>query len=126
MVVVDKCRFRYEDEVSYEKRIQDVKKVVTKYPNRIPIVCEWLPRTKSSFPPLEKKKFLVPQNMNVGQFRAVIFNALTLKNESTALYFTCKDNTTPISTILMRDLYEKKKSEDGFLYLHFSEESVFG
>lgn len=122
----NKHSFRFEDEVPFEKREEEAQRIVARYPTRIPIVCEWLPKSKRAMPPLEKKKFLVPKQMNLGQFRGVINRQLNMQDSTVTLYFTMKDFTSPISSTTVEDLYHRKKSSDGFLYLHFSEETTFG
>jgi len=127
MTIVDKNRFRFENETTFETRAEEARKILEKYPTRVPVVCEWLPKTKSVFlPPLEKKKFLVPNNMCIGQFRGVINRQLDLNDSSISLYFTMKDNKSPSSVTTLQDLYSRKKSPDGFLYINFSEEATFG
>ncbi len=42
------------------------------------------------------------------------------------IYFQLRNRKTPVMTKSMAEIYEANKDDDGFLYLHFSEESVFG
>eukprot|EP00397_Hematodinium_sp_SG-2012_P033836 GEMP01036212.1.p1 GENE.GEMP01036212.1~~GEMP01036212.1.p1 ORF type:complete len:130 (+),score=21.12 GEMP01036212.1:119-508(+) len=118
--------FKFEKEIPFEKRANECKKILERYPNRIPVVCEAIPNAKTTLPPLEKKKFLVPQKMVLGQFSVVIKNQLRVENSTVSLYFSLKDRSSPVSTTPLHNLYSRKKSEDGFLYLYFSEETAFG
>ena len=41
-----------------------------RYPDRIPVICEKDPR--SDIPPVDKRKYLIPMDLTVGQFVYVI------------------------------------------------------
>ena len=53
--------FDYKKKVSLEGRQNDFKKVMETHKNRIPIICERCP--ESTAPVIQKKKFLVPPEM---------------------------------------------------------------
>mmetsp|Transcript_65860 Transcript_65860/g.203865 ORF Transcript_65860/g.203865 Transcript_65860/m.203865 type:complete len:109 (-) Transcript_65860:164-490(-) len=52
-----------QEDVPFEKRAAEARRILAKYPDRIPVVCEKAPR--SELPDIEKKKFLVPGSMLV-------------------------------------------------------------
>ncbi|ETW46058.1 hypothetical protein PFMALIP_05878 [Plasmodium falciparum MaliPS096_E11] len=109
-----------KDEVSFENRVAETHKIRSKYPNRIPVVCERANR--SNLPIIEKKKFLVPMNMLVGEFKFILHQHINqsaygsnmkLFRERTIYLFV--NNIVPKTGLLMQDLYEMYKDEDGYL-----------
>ncbi|ETW30671.1 hypothetical protein PFTANZ_05828, partial [Plasmodium falciparum Tanzania (2000708)] len=120
-----------KDEVSFENRVAETHKIRSKYPNRIPVVCERANR--SNLPIIEKKKFLVPMNMLVGEFKFILHQHINqsaygsnmkLFRERTIYLFV--NNIVPKTGLLMQDLYEMYKDEDGYLYMEYSCESCLG
>ena len=55
---------------SFEKRSAEARRIIAKYPERIPVMIDRHPR--SDLPDIDKKKFLVPDTMLCGQFKYII------------------------------------------------------
>jgi GABA(A) receptor-associated protein len=66
----------------------------------------------------------VPRDLTIGQFIYVIRKRLRLPAEK-AIYLFCCGNI-PASSALVHSVYEQYKDEDGFLYITYSGENVFG
>ncbi len=49
-----------------EKRRAEAARIRAKYPDRIPVICE--KNDKSDITDIDKKKYLVPADLTVGQF----------------------------------------------------------
>ncbi len=105
-----------------EKRTSEAERIRAKYPDRVPVICEKADR--SDIPDIDKKKYLVPADLTVGQFHYVIRKRIQLAPEK-ALFLFCS-NTIPPNAALMSTVYEEQKDEDGFLYVQYSGESTFG
>ncbi|CDI79851.1 microtubial-binding protein, putative [Eimeria acervulina] len=119
------------DEISFEKRTAEAHRIRAKYPNRIPVICEKAPR--SDLPVIEKKKFLVPMNMLVGEFKYIIHKHINqcassqgspLTHEKTIYLFV--ENTAPKAGALIQEVYEQHVADDGFLYVEYSAENTLG
>ncbi|XP_026192509.1 autophagy-related protein 8 [Cyclospora cayetanensis] len=119
------------DEISFEKRTAEARRIRAKYPNRIPVICEKAPR--SDLPVIEKKKFLVPMNMLVGEFKYIIHKHINqcassqgapLTHEKTIYLFV--ENTAPKAGALIQEVYEQHVADDGFLYVEYSAENTLG
>jgi GABA(A) receptor-associated protein len=108
--------------VYIEKRKSEAERIRAKYPDRVPVICEKADR--SDIPDIDKKKYLVPADLTVGQFHYVIRKRIKLAPEK-ALFLFCS-NSIPPNAALMSTVYEEQKDEDGFLYIQYSGESVFG
>ncbi|KAK4755076.1 hypothetical protein SAY87_008833 [Trapa incisa] len=74
-----------------EKRQVESARIREKYPDRIPIIVEKAER--SDIPDIDKKKFLVPRDLNVGQFVYVVRKRINLSAEKAIFVFV--NNTLP-------------------------------
>lgn len=98
-------------------------KLLRKYPDRVPIL---LCKGDANAPNLEKFKYLVPIDATFSKFISEVRSQLVGGfNQSTALMFFINDRLIPISANI-GTLYCKNKNEDGFLYIHYATENVFG
>eukprot|EP00992_Anisonema_acinus_P000424 TRINITY_DN10150_c0_g1_i1.p1 TRINITY_DN10150_c0_g1~~TRINITY_DN10150_c0_g1_i1.p1 ORF type:complete len:129 (+),score=25.06 TRINITY_DN10150_c0_g1_i1:50-436(+) len=114
---------RFKSENTLEKRREESERIRAKYPTRIPVICE--KAEKSDIPDIDKVKFLVPEDLSVGQFVYVVRKKIRLPAE-TALWLLV-NNTLPPTAALMSHLYDcHKDSEDGFLYINYADDHVFG
>ena len=113
----------FKAEHPLEKRREVAAKIRAKYPERIPAIVEKAP--KSDVPDIDKKKFLVPQDISVGKFVYEIRKHMTKLSEEKAIFLFVND-VLPPSSVTMSDIYAKYKDEDGFLYITYSGESTFG
>ena len=106
------------------KRKAESTKIKEKYPDRIPIVCEKDP--KSNLNDIDKNKYLVPIDLSVSQFSFIIRKRLALdKSQTLFLLINGKHSITGDSSL--SDLYDKYKDlEDGFLYICYTGEIVWG
>ncbi|KAH3743229.1 autophagy protein 8 [Pelomyxa schiedti] len=105
-----------------EKRREVADRIRAKYGDRIPVIVEKAP--KSNAPDLEKKKYLVPADLNVGKFVYEIRKHMKLKPESSIFLFV--NNTLPPTASTMSLIYERYHDDDGFLYMTYSGENTFG
>ncbi|XP_062091579.1 autophagy-related protein 8f [Humulus lupulus] len=112
----------FKQEHNFEKRRAEAARIREKYPDRIPVIVE--KAEKSEIPNIDKKKYLVPADLTVGQFVYVIRKRIKLSAEKAIFIFV--DNVLPPTGGLMSTIYEEKKDDDGFLYVTYSGENTFG
>ncbi|KAI9139238.1 microtubial binding protein [Paraphysoderma sedebokerense] len=137
-------RSKFKDEHPFEKRKAEAERIRQKYPDRIPVICEKV--EKSDIATIDKKKYLVPADLTVGQFVYVIRKRIKLSPEKALFIFvnngilyyfiaslrftiinvSIELGTLPPSAALMSLIYEQYKDEDGFLYITYSGENTFG
>ena len=116
---------RFIDNYSLFERTSESSRIMKKYTNRIPIICEKNIRD-IGIPDIDKHKYLVPHNLTIGQFMYVIRRRIRLLSSSALFLFVGDDNTlAPINTY-MDEIYDRFKNKDGFLYIVYSRENVFG
>ncbi|CAL0325452.1 unnamed protein product [Lupinus luteus] len=112
----------FKQEFSLDERFKESQNIIVKYPDRIPVIIERY--SKTDLPDLDKKKYLVPRDMSVGQFIHILSGRLRL-SPGKALFIFVK-NTLPQTASLMNSIYQSYKEEDGFLYMSYSSEKTFG
>ncbi|CAO2206599.1 unnamed protein product, partial [Urochloa humidicola] len=74
-----------------EKRQSEANRIREKYPNRIPVIVEKAER--SDIPDIDKKKYLVPADLTVGQFVYVVRKRI--KHSAEKVIFIFVKNTLP-------------------------------
>ena len=115
-------RSKFREEHPLDQRKAEADRIRRKYPNRIPVICEKL--EKSDVTSIDKKKYLVPEELSVGQFIVVIRRRIQLAPEKAIFIFV--NDILPPTAMLMSQLYDQYKDEDGFLYITYSGENTFG
>ncbi|WMV17965.1 hypothetical protein MTR67_011350 [Solanum verrucosum] len=105
-----------------ERRQAESSRIREKYPDRIPVIVERA--EKSDISDIDKKKYLVPADLTVGQFVYVVRKRINLSAEKAIFVFV--KNILPPTAALMSAIYEENKDEDGFLYMTYSGENTFG
>lgn len=112
----------YKDERSFDERVNETMRVMAKHPDRVPMVVERAP--KSKLPEIDRRKWLAPKSMTVGQWLSVLRRRVSLK--SSEGLFVLVGNKLPKSSSTLGELYEESKDEDGLLYWVYTEMSTFG
>lgn len=105
-----------------EQQKSDAIKILEKYPDRIPVIIN--KSENSDVPDIDKRKFLVPNDLTVGQFVYVIRKRIRLSPEKALFVFI--NNTLPPTSSIMSQMYVEYQNEDGFLYMTYSGENTFG
>ncbi|CAN6276979.1 unnamed protein product, partial [Urochloa humidicola] len=120
--VMAKITSAFKLEQPLEKRQSEANRIREKYPDRIPVIVEKAER--SDIPDIDKKKYLVPADLTVGQFVYVVRKRIKLSAEKAIFIFV--KNTLPPTAALMSSIYDENKDDDGFLYMTYSGENTFG
>ena len=105
-----------------EQIIFDAERILTRYPDRIPIIVN--KQDGCIVPDIDKKKYLVPKDLTLGQFIYIIRKRIKLEPEQALFLFIngkVYPNSDPISVI-----YNNNKNDDKFLYITYSGENTFG
>jgi GABA(A) receptor-associated protein len=105
-----------------EKRLSMSSTVLKKYPDRCTIIVA--KKDGSDVKEIDKKKFICPRDINLGQFIYAIRKKISLKPEK-GLFIFINNQIYPSNT-LMGQLYEEHKENDGFMYVIYCLENTFG
>lgn len=104
---------------------EKIKMILKKYPDRLPIVCQKHTRCRSDVPDIDKIKYLVPNDITIGQFLVVITMRIKLSPQQSIFLCTDKNKMLSASESLLHT-YDKHKSTNNMLYLYYIGENVFG
>lgn len=113
---------KFKQRYLYEERVKESTRVRTKYPDRVPVICEKTAR--SSMSEIDKNKYLVPMDLTIGQFVYVVRKRLKLPSEKAIFLFV--GGTMKSTSTQLQEAYDEHKDNDGFLYVTYSDENVFG
>jgi len=115
--------FKDEEKSLYTK--EEAMRVISKYPDRIPIIVNRAKGAGPEVPFIDKHKFLVPSDLTMGQFQYVIRKRLTLTPDK-ALFIFVNGEIAP-SSCMMSTIYEDSRDkETQFLYVTYAMENTFG
>ena len=116
-------KFKYKKAKTLEERKEEYQKVIEEHPGKIGIICERAP--KSQIVVIEKTKYLINQDFNLTQFTSIIRKKLNM-DQKDALFFLANGKTSLTGNDTMLEIYKKYKDEDGFLYIAYASEEVWG
>jgi len=105
-------------------RNSEASRVLIKYPDRVPVICERSYSAPKDCPLIDKNKYLIPRDLTVGQFIYVIRKRMHLPAEKAIFIFI--NNNIPASNHMIGELYEYYRDADNFLYVTYSFENTFG
>jgi GABA(A) receptor-associated protein len=114
--------FNFKKKYSFEERVEESKKIIKKYPNRIPVIVE--ASSDCNLKKIDKNKFLVPEDITIASFLGVIRKRIQLSPEQALFIFV--NNTLPCASQSVSSIYHNCKDKDGFLYFVYTEENTFG
>ena len=106
-----------------EERKSRLAKLLEKSPNKIPIVFDRHPQSK--LPDASSIKFISTRNLKLSYFTNQLRSALKMPAEC-ALFFSSSKSKIVKQDVLLGELYDSVKHEDGFLYLEYREVESFG
>lgn len=98
---------------------KEFEKINGKFPDHIPIIVFTDNNIK-----LDKHKYLVKDDMTVGQFMYVLRKRIDLNEHEATFLFVRNKIVTP--TDMLNILYKQYKEDCGFLFLYLNKESTFG
>ncbi len=109
---------------TFEKRFSESQRIINKYPDKIPVICE-KGRVGNDIPDIDRKKYLCPNDISIANFMFVIRKRIKLPPEKSIFLFVNDTNLVPTAALLSQ-VYEEHQDEDGFLYITYNGESTFG
>ena len=107
---------------SEEQRIQESRKIMDKYPDKVPIIVNH--HKSCTLKKIDKNKYLVPKDITMSQFTYIIRKRLVLNN-SEAIFIYINNVLIPSSNTI-GEIYNDHHDSDGFLYVVYTNENTFG
>jgi GABA(A) receptor-associated protein len=113
------------------KLSEEAQRMKTRYPDRVPVLCERCAGARSDLPDIERKKFVVPHSMLFGEFKYIVHKQVAqaargLPVDETIYLFVGEPGLQPKTSATMGDLAKSHGSEDGFLYVRYTAENTLG
>ncbi|XP_048736627.1 microtubule-associated proteins 1A/1B light chain 3C-like [Ostrea edulis] len=108
----------------FDVRRGEVRGIRSKFPNKVPVIVERYYK-ELQLPVLDKSKFLVPQELSMSQFSAIIRNRMSL-NSSQAFYLIVNNKSISSMSMTLAEVYRDEMDEDGFLYVTYASQEMFG
>ncbi|XP_037962941.2 autophagy-related protein 8 [Plutella xylostella] len=118
---VRKC---FKAKKPFDTRKEEVLAIRSKFPNKIPLIVERYHKERN-LPALDKTKFLVPEEITMSQFLVIIRNRMAIKPNQ-ALYLIMNNRSMLSMSLTMAQAYDQHADEDGFLYVTYASQEVFG
>lgn len=119
----------YRDSVPLSKRIEDSVRIVSKYPDHVPIIVE--SNDDILMEALKKKKYLVPKESTARELLTIIRTKLNLGKEKAVIMFV--GNNMVCGSELIGFLYDNYclkhkicRNNDNFFYMTLCLENTFG
>tara|TARA_A100001015_G_C15030418_1_gene732903 strand:+ start:1230 stop:1577 length:348 start_codon:yes stop_codon:yes gene_type:complete len=113
---------RFKDCHSHEDRSNESKKIMIRYPERIPIIVEKAKGCRLAN--LSKNKYLAPKDMTMSQFVFMVRKRIQL--EPSEAMFLMVNHSLVNGSALIGQIYTDHKESDGFLYMIYTSENTFG
>ena len=113
----------FKSKHDFETRKKESEKIQTKYPNRFPVIIH--KSKKCKLDEIEKTKFLIPGDLTMGQVIYIVRKRIKL-NDTESIFLFVNDSILPTTSSTISSIYDEHKDEDGFLYISYCNENVFG
>ncbi len=110
-----------------QQRTEYSNKLITNYPGCIPVIL-FKKQNDKILQDIDKKKYLIPKNLNLMDFLCIIRKKISLK-ENQAIFLFIESNKQHIlvpSNATFQNLYQEHRSSDNFLYIIYAAENTFG
>ena len=116
---------KYIESISFEDRKKRSNSLLLKYSDKIPVILEKSISDKY-LPKIDKSKLLVAHEMTVSNIIQLLKKNLQI-NENTSIYIMISNKNVMVSgSQTIFSIYKDHKNDDGFLYLEYCTENVFG
>ena len=115
--------FKYKKNQSREEREKESAQLRIKYPDKVPVVLEKDPTCKLI--ELNKTKYLLPKKSTVNQFQENIKRKAELPGDS-ALFLQARTKYSLAGEKTIEEVYNSYKDKDGFLYIMYTTELIYG
>lgn len=117
------------EEIDFEKLKKSIAAIRIKFPDRIPVIVTKAKNSGNAdipdpAPGKKYVKYLVPNDLTVGQFVYTIRKRMKLAPEKAIFVFV--NDRLPPTAMLMSQLYDKERGDSGYLLMTYSGENTFG
>ena len=115
--------FTYKIQNALKQRKIISQSIINKNIDKVPIILEKDPKCKLT--PMKKTKFMIEKNSTVSELLQSIRKLMKIPHEE-GLFLSAKGKYTLTGQKIIGDIYNIYKDEDGFLYIMYTTELIFG
>lgn len=123
----------FRKQFDYESRCNESARIREKYTSRVPIIVHRSPYEKD-IPAINRRKFLVPDDLTMAQFMYVLRRRIELSSEKSMFLFVgdsidkSKRNSGALvpTSRTIGQIDHQYRDTDGFVYIMYAGESTFG
>nr|XP_026693125.1 LOW QUALITY PROTEIN: microtubule-associated proteins 1A/1B light chain 3C-like [Ciona intestinalis] len=117
----------FKETKSLATRKAEVHSIRDKFPTKIPVIVERYKKETMLYLYLSMgcKYTMVPGEMTMSQFATIIRNRMSV-GSSQAVYLTVDSRHMPGMALTMAEIYNDNLDEDGFLYMTYASQEMFG
>eukprot|EP00040_Diaphanoeca_grandis_P024189 m.132688 g.132688 ORF g.132688 m.132688 type:complete len:131 (-) comp29627_c1_seq1:45-437(-) len=124
----------YKQRHDFAAREAEALKMRTKYPTRFPVIVErYSGSNDAEIANIDKNKFLIPEEMTVGQFMFIVRKRIALDEHQAFFMFVesvkkdgKKSQILAKSSDSIHSLYQAYRDQDNFLYFVYTSQNAFG
>ncbi len=117
-------RSEFQRKNSEVNRKAESARVLRRHPDRKPLIVERSDRA-TVIPNLDRKKYLVPNDMRISQLVHVIRSRGSITPTQAVFVFVAGGKLVSSSDTI-ESIYNKYKSDDNLLYITYCDEATFG
>ncbi|CAG7725359.1 unnamed protein product [Allacma fusca] len=114
----------FKERRTFGQRVREVDNVKRDHPNKIPVIIERYAH-ENQLPPLDRSKFLIPEHVTVGEVIKILKRRLQL-NMYQSIFLLVNGQNQPATTTTFAEIYRTEADPDGFLYIVYAAQEVFG
>eukprot|EP00112_Aurelia_sp_Birch-Aquarium-sp1_P005562 Seg1634.14 transcript_id=Seg1634.14/GoldUCD/mRNA.D3Y31 product="Microtubule-associated proteins 1A/1B light chain 3B" protein_id=Seg1634.14/GoldUCD/D3Y31 len=114
----------FKERKTFHARKRDSEAIMALYPDKVPIIIERY-KNERNLPVLDKIKYLVPFDMTMGSLANITRKRLQLSSAQ-SLFLLVNHKSMACASTLLSDVYRDEKDDDGFVYVVYASQEVFG
>ncbi|XP_030749030.1 microtubule-associated proteins 1A/1B light chain 3C-like isoform X2 [Sitophilus oryzae] len=108
----------------HEVRKEEVLAIRNRFPEKIPVLIKKYHK-ETQLPPMDKSKFLVPNDITLSQFQTLIRQRMQMP-KTQALYFLVNEKSMLSQSLTLGQVYAEYCGPNGYLNITYASQEVFG
>ncbi len=116
----------FRKEYSLDKRLNEVNKILQRYPDRLPILVSTSNSDTLGSIKLDKHKYLVPRDLTLLQFSHLLRNHIKCGKSEALFYLIGEEGILAKPNSTINELWYYHQSDDKYLLIVIQKENTFG